>query len=149
MNFWPPFFFAGIKVARISDDWREADVELRQGRLNMNYVGTHFGGSLFAMTDPFYMIMLSNILGRDHVVWDKASSIEFLRPGRGTVKAQMHITDAMLDEIRANTMNDGDRFTPVWPVEIRDAGGELVARVHKTMYIRRGRDGRKRVGSKG
>jgi acyl-coenzyme A thioesterase PaaI-like protein len=145
MNFWPPFLAAGIRVVRISDDWREVEVELRQGRFNMNYVGTHFGGSLFSMTDPFFMAMLSNILGRDYVVWDKASSIDFIRPGKGTVRAVMNITDTMLEAIRDNTPNEGDKYLPVWPVEIRDSGGDIVARIDKTIYIRRRKDERKRI----
>ncbi len=112
MNIWPPFLFAGIKVVHIAPDFREVRVELRHRRLNMNYVGTHFGGSLFSMADPFFVVMLMNILGRGYVVWDKASRIEFLRPGTGTVRANFEITDAMLAEIADNTRSDGDRFLP-------------------------------------
>src|SRR6185503_9618316 len=70
MKWWPPFLGAGIRVKRFSDDFREVVVELKLGRLNRNAVGTHFGGSLYAMTDPFYMIMLLHNLGGDYLVWD-------------------------------------------------------------------------------
>ena len=56
MNLWPPFLFSGIHITDISDDWRHVRVELRKLPWNGNYVNTHFGGSLFAMTDPFRMI---------------------------------------------------------------------------------------------
>jgi hypothetical protein len=68
MNLWPPFRGAGVRVRHIAPDWREAHVELKFGLLNRNYVGTHFGGSLYAMTDPFYMLMLIHLLGPDYVV---------------------------------------------------------------------------------
>ena len=125
MNLWPPFLFTGIRVTRLDDDWRAADVELRLGLLNRNWVGVHFGGSLFAMTDPFYMLLLLHLLGPDYVVWDKAATIDYVRPGRGRVTARFRVDDARLDEIRAATA-DGAAHRPVFPVEIVDEGGEVV-----------------------
>ena len=77
LAFWPPFLCTGIRVARLDDDFRFARVELRQRWYNRNYVGTHFGGSLFAMTDPFWMILLLRRLGDDYRVWDQAGEIRF------------------------------------------------------------------------
>ncbi len=148
MRLWPPYLFAGIRVKHISPDFRAVDVELRHGRFNMNYVGTHFGGSIFSMTDPFYVLMLSGILGRDYVIWDRAAAINFIRPGTGTLLAKFRLTDEMLDAVRANTAKPGDRYLPVWPVDVRDSEGEIVASVDKTLYIRNASDqaaaGRKR-----
>lgn len=77
MNLYPPFLGAGIRVRHIAGDFREVRVRMGLNRLNRNYVGTQFGGSLYAMTDPFFMLMLMENLGRDYVVWDKAANIEF------------------------------------------------------------------------
>lgn len=96
INLWPPFLFAGIRANRISADYREVDVALRLRWFNRNYVGTHFGGSLFAMTYPWYMLMLMRILGRDYYVWDRHSSIDFIVPGRGTVSAAFRVDAALL-----------------------------------------------------
>ena len=112
---------------------------MRLGRLNRNYVGTHFGGSLFAMTDPFYMLMLMHVLGRDYIVWDKAAAIEFVRPGRGTVTARFRLEDDRIDEIRTVTA-DGSKMLPVFHCDIRDAEGEVVARLDRTIYVRRKRE---------
>ncbi len=135
MNLWPPFFFAGIRVTHIAEDWREVSVEMRLGRLNRNYVGTHFGGSLFAMTDPFYMLMLLKVLGRDHVVWDKAATIDYLKPGRGTVTARFRLDDERIAEIRAAAA-DGSKVLPVFRCEIHDTDGDVVARLDRTLYVR-------------
>ncbi|WP_348240556.1 DUF4442 domain-containing protein, partial [Salmonella enterica] len=64
------------------------------------YVGTQFGGSIYAMTDPFYMLMLMNNLGPDYIVWDKAASIRFRKPGRTDLFATFEITDAELNNVR-------------------------------------------------
>jgi acyl-coenzyme A thioesterase PaaI-like protein len=101
INLWPPFLFAGIHVTHVSADYRQIEVSLRMRPWNRNYVGTHFGGSLFAMTDPFWMLGLMHNLGRAYYVWDRAGEIEFLKPGRGTVRAVFRIDESMLEEIRS------------------------------------------------
>ena len=78
LNLWPPYLFTGVRVRAIADDWRHAEVALRARGRNRNYVCTHFGGSLFAMTDPFWMLMVIHALGRDYIVWEKAGEVEFL-----------------------------------------------------------------------
>lgn len=135
-NLWPPFLFAGVHVTQLSADWRHARVELRARPWNRNYVGTHFGGSLFAMTDPFWMILILRALGRDYIVWDKAAEIEFVKPGRGTVHARFDLDDATLARIRAATAQ-GEKHLLWLPVEVLNAEGEVVARVRKQVYIRR------------
>lgn len=135
INLWPPFLFAGIHVSRVSADYRAIEVELRMRPWNRNYVGTHFGGSLFAMTDPFWMLGLMNNLGRDYYVWDRAAEIEFLKPGRGTVRAAFHIDAPMLDEIRLAAA-DGSKQLRWFNNDVTDQSGEVVARVRKQVYIR-------------
>jgi acyl-coenzyme A thioesterase PaaI-like protein len=138
MNLWPPLLFAGIRVTRLDDDWRTAEAELRMGRLNRNWVGTHFGGSLFAMTDPFYMLMLLHVLGPGYIVWDKAAAIDFVHPGRGRVTARFHLDAARIDEIREATAG-GAKHMPTFTTEITDEVGERIATVERTLYVRRKR----------
>jgi len=136
MNVWPPYLAAGVRVRHISDDFRRVDVALRLGLLNRNYVNVHFGGSLFAMTDPFYMLMYMKNLGPDYVVWDKAASIDFVRPGRGTVTAEFQLNED--DLIRARKQaSEQKSVLLLHPVEILDAERRLVARVERTIYVRR------------
>lgn len=136
INLWPPFLFTGIACTRLSADYREADVQLRLRWYNRNYVGTHFGGSLFAMTDPWYMLLLLKRLGPDYRVWDRHAAIEFIAPGRGTVRAQFRLDDATLNEIVERTA-DGEKYLPEFTINVVDERGELVARVRKTLYVRR------------
>ena len=136
MGWWPPFLGAGIRVKSFADDFRDVMVEMRLGRLNRNYVGTHFGGSLYAMTDPFFMIMLLHNLGSDHLVWDKCGSIEYVAPGRGAVRARFVLTEERIAEIRAQAAG-GEKVLPEFQAEIRHAGDDsLVALVRKTLYVR-------------
>ncbi|HSC78945.1 MAG TPA: DUF4442 domain-containing protein [Chitinolyticbacter sp.] len=136
INLWPPFLLAGIHATRFSSDWREIDVELRLRWYNRNYVGTHFGGSLFAMTDPWYMLMLMHVLGPDFYVWDQRASIDFVAPGRGRVHAKFRLDETALADIRAHTAG-GDKYLPEFTIDVLDEASNVVARVHKTLYIRR------------
>ena len=139
MNIWPPFLFTGIHVTDIGADWRSARVELRLRPWNRNYVGTQFGGSLFAMTDPYWMLLMLHALPRDYIVWDKAGAIEFVKPGRSTVHAEFHLSDAVIAEVKAAAAN-GDKVLRWFDTDVIDVGGEVVARVRKQLYIRRKRD---------
>jgi acyl-coenzyme A thioesterase PaaI-like protein len=136
LNLYPPYLGAGIRVRRFSPDMRTIEVEMRLRFWNRNYVGTHFGGSLFSMCDPCYMLMLIENLGRDYVVWDKSASIRFLRPGRGRVSACFHLAAERIEEIRAQADAQG-RVEPEFVVEVRDENREVVAEVTKRISVRR------------
>ncbi len=135
-NIYPPFLGAGVRVRSVSPDFRHIRVEMALRWYNRNYVGTHFGGSLYSMVDPFYMLMLMQVLGPDYIVWDQSAQIAFLKPGRGTLHADFTLTDADLAAIHTKTANGG-KYLPEFVVEIRNADEEVVARVKKTLYVRR------------
>lgn len=135
LNFYPPYIGAGVSVQQVSLDCRQARVKMSLRWYNRNFVGTQFGGSLYSMVDPFYMLLLMPLLGNDYIVWDKAASIDFITPGKGPVYADFHIDDALLADIRENTAS-GDKYLPQLHVDIRDGAGTLVATVHKTLYVR-------------
>ena len=134
INIWPPFFGAGICVHWRSN--RAVDVEMKLRFWNRNYVGTHYGGSLYSMADPFYMLMLMENLGRDYIVWDKAASIRFRKPGKGRVKAEFRLSDAQLDDIREK-LKLQEKYEPIFVVEVKDEAGDVVAEVQKVLHIRR------------
>ena len=141
LNCWPPYLGAGIRVRHIAPDWSEAIVDMRLRWYNRNNFGTHFGGSLFAMTDPFYALLILHRLGPEYWVWDKAAEIDFVRPGKGRVTAVFRIEETTLQTIRAECQ-DGDKHLCTLPVEVKDASGDTVAAVSKTVYIRKKRSRR-------
>ena len=136
INRYPPYLGAQIRVTHLAEDASELRVEMPLTDANVNLVGTHFGGSLYAMVDPHLMIMLKVRLGPGYVVWDQAATIDFLRPGRGTVHATVRVTDEEVEAIRSATV-DGAKHLPRWQLEIRDGEDGLVATVLKTLYVRK------------
>lgn len=138
MNAWPPFLFSGIRIQEVGADWRSVRVRLRRSRLTSNYVGTLFGGSLFAMTDPFWMLMVLRNLGPEYVVWDKAAQIEFVSPGRSSVTATFVLEESVLTELR-EAAADGAKVLRWFETDVVADDGTLVARVRKQLYVRRRR----------
>lgn len=135
MNVFPPYFGAGIRV-RPNADLSAFDVRMKLRWWNRNYVGTHFGGSLYSLCDPFFMLILFEALGPGYIVWDKAATIRFRRPGRGTVHARFEIAPERVAEIRAAADRDG-KVEPMFTAEVRDDEGQVIAEVEKLLYVRR------------
>ena len=140
MNFWPPYMGAGIRIKKMEPDFRFIEVEMKLRFWNRNYVGTQFGGSTYSMVDPFFMLMLIENLGRDYIVWDKAATIRFKKPGTGVVRARFHISDTKLDEIRAEA-ETAWKVEPTFTVEVKNEQGEVVAEVDKLLYVRKKKPG--------
>ncbi|MGA7449526.1 MAG: DUF4442 domain-containing protein [Terriglobales bacterium] len=136
MNLWPPFLGAGIRVKRQSPDWTEIDVEMKLRWWNKNYVGTHYGGSLYSMADPFFMVMLIENLGKDYIVWDKSASIRFKKPGRGTVSAGFRLSQEQIGEIK-QALNSQEKIERVFTVEVKEESGNVIAQIEKLLHIRR------------
>ena len=136
MNLWAPFLGAGIRVTRLDPDWRAINVEMKLRFWNANFVGTHYGGSLYSMTDPFYMLMLIENLGRDYIVWDKAASIRFRKPGKGKMRASFRLTEEQIETIRQQLQTE-QKVEPTFTVQVTNEAGELVAEVQKVLHVRK------------
>jgi acyl-coenzyme A thioesterase PaaI-like protein len=119
-------------------NWRHVEVELRLRWWNRNVVGTMFGGSLFAMSDPFFALMLQHNLGPDYTVWVKSAAIEFVAPGLSITLASFQISAETLAEIRA-AAEGGQKCEPAFSVAITDPQGKLIAKVNSLLYVRRKR----------
>jgi Domain of unknown function (DUF4442) len=136
INFYPPYLGAGVRVTHVSEDCRNVEVEMPLRFYNRNYFGTHFGGSLYSMCDPFYVLMLANILGKDYSVWDKSATIRFRKPGKGLMKASFHLTEEKIAEIRA-AADSQPKVEPQFQVLIKDTEGNVIAEVDKLLYIKK------------
>ena len=136
IRFWPPYWAAGIRVHDFSEDLTRIRVSMRLSRRNTNYVGTHFGGNLYSMCDPWYMFILLEHLGSDFIVWDKAAEIEFITPGKGTVTAEFAISLTEIQELKTQLQSQ-PKLLPIFSTKVLDETGRTVARVRKTLYVKR------------
>lgn len=136
LNLYPPYLGAGIRCTYISGDWDELHVQMKARWYNKNKVGTHFGGSLYSMTDPHIMLLLMQKLGKGYYVWDKSADIDFIKATTNPVTVKIHISQARLDEIKEKTAN-GDKYLPEFELDIIDSEQALIARVNKTLYIKK------------
>ena len=111
------------------------EVEMKLTWWNRNYVGTHYGGSLYSMCDPFMMLMLIERLDRNYIVWDKSAQIKFKKPGRGTVRATFQLPDKEIERIK-KALETQNKIEPTYLIEIKDSQNEVIAEVEKVIYIR-------------
>ena len=135
INWYPPFLGAGIRVADYEKDFTRFVVQLRKRWYNRNLFGTHFGGSLYMMCDPFFVFIMTMNLGRGYIVWDKSANIQFLRPAKGTITGVFEVSPERIEEIRADVDERG-KNTYHFEAELTDENGDVVVRVSKEVYVR-------------
>ena len=136
LNLYPPYLGAGVKITHISEDWRELHVGMSLRWFNRNAVNTHFGGSLYSMIDPHLMLLLMQILGKEYLVWDKAANIEFIQASKKKVRTVIKVADKDLEAIVKMT-GKGEKYFPEFIIDVIDEDNELVARVKKTIYVKK------------
>lgn len=138
MNLWPPFIGSGVQVRHIAADFRRIEVQAPLRWYNRNYFGSHFGGTLYAMADPFFALMVLRNLPDDFVVWDKSAAIEFVAPGRSRMQVTFLLAQEDIDHILRMTAS-GDKHLHLFRTDIVDREGLIVAKVEKIVYVRRKR----------
>ena len=136
IRFWPPYLGTGIYVDKIDKNLYWLRVKMKLAFYNRNIVGVQFGGSLYSMCDPFLMYLIMLHMGEDYIVWDKAASIKFIKPGRTSVEAHFEVTPSQIEEFKKEAKNK-PKLEPVFNIKIKDKNGEIVAEVTKTIYIRK------------
>jgi Domain of unknown function (DUF4442) len=134
-NLFPAYRGTGGRITYIAADWKEIHVRLPLSVRTRNYVGTIFGGSMYGAVDPIYMVMLIRLLGPGYVVWDKAASIRFRRPGRATLHARFVVDDAELDAIRT-ALAASPTVERTYSIDLVDAEGVVHATIEKVLHIR-------------
>ncbi|MBI3130545.1 MAG: DUF4442 domain-containing protein [Acidobacteria bacterium] len=142
INLWPCYLGTGARITFLAADWRSLRVKVPLGWRTKNAYGTHFGGSLYAAIDPLFVLMYRKVLGPDVVVWDKAASIQFKRPGRSNLFAELRVEDEEVAAIRA-ALGEAPKVDRTYLVELKDAKGEVHAVVEKVVHFRRAAPDRK------
>ena len=135
-NFFPTYRSTGAWITYIADDHREIRVNLPFGWRTKNYVGTMFGGSMYAACDGVYMVMLIKALGREYIIWDKSATVRFRKPARTTLYARFLLSPEDLEDIRAGTA-DGEPVERTHRVELTDRAGTVHAEIEWLIHIRR------------
>ncbi|HNQ15801.1 MAG TPA: DUF4442 domain-containing protein [Pyrinomonadaceae bacterium] len=135
-NLFPAFRGTGARIEEISDDYRRIRIRIPLNWRTRNYVGTIYGGSMYGAVDPIYMIMLIKNLGSEYVVWDKAATIRFKKPGKETLFAEFRLDQREINEIKL-ILRDQKSVDRIYTVEITDSAGTVHCVVEKTLYIAR------------
>jgi len=134
-NLSPMYRRSTGRVLSISDDFLEVKIKIPLNYKNRNFVGSLFGGSLYSAVDPFYMIQLMQILGKDYVVWDKAAAIRFRKPVRENAYVDFVLSVDEIIQIKKDVQANKE-IDLLKNVAIKNKEGTIVfAEVSKTIYI--------------
>jgi len=136
VSWYPPYMGAGIRLKKVNPDFTRFEVELKMRFFNRNIFGTHFGGSLYAMSDPFYVFIIMNYLGNGYIVWDKSAKIEFLKPGKGKITGIFEISVEELQKLKSD-VDLVTKKTIVFKTELKNESGQPIASIEKEIYIRK------------
>ena len=133
-NFFPAVWASGGKYTYVSEDMRELHLKLPLNLRSRNYIGTIFGGSMFSATDPmFFMMLIKNLPG--YIIWDKASSIRYKKPGRDVLYTKTKITQEDIDSI-VEELKSKDKLDRVFTLDLIDTAGDGCATIKKNIHIR-------------
>lgn len=135
-NFFPAYRGTGGRVVYVADDFREVRVKLPLNWRTRNYVGTIYGGSIYASIDPIYMLMLMKILGSGYTVWDKAANVRFRKPGRETLFADFNLSPDEIAEIKRLAENERS-IDRIYTVELRDRAAWSTPRLRRRFISRK------------
>lgn len=136
INLWPAIRGTGQRVTHVASDWSELRIKLPLNWRTRNYVGTIFGGSMYGACDPHFMLLLIHRLGPEYVVWDKAASIRFRRPGRTTLYATVRVSDEEVAAIK-HLLETEEKVDRTYSVDLVDADGVIHATIDKVVHVRR------------
>lgn len=138
LNLWPPFVIAGIRITKYRPEIKKVEVQMSLRLWNQNHERSHFGGSLYSMTDPFYALLIQENLSSGHEVWVKSAQIRFKRPGRGKVHAEFQLSDEKLEGIKKQ-LNEHSRAESEFEIKVLNQSKEVVAEVSQIVHVKKKR----------
>lgn len=136
LNLYPPLLGAGIRVLTIEPDWSSCRVALKLTRWNKNQQGTAFGGSIGAMSDAFFAMLLMGQLGPEYNVWDAQAHIDYRSPGISTVFGRFDMPASTVAQVRSAAA-DGAKVLRWFETDLTLGDGTVVASVRRQVYVRR------------
>jgi acyl-coenzyme A thioesterase PaaI-like protein len=138
MRLYPPMLLQRIWVKKIHKNFKGIDVKINKSVFTNNLGNSIFGGTIFSATDPFYALLLGQIMqhkGFKITVWLKSAQIQYIKPGRSDLYYTILINEDMISEVENNLIFEG-KSIKAYPIEVFDKNGELCATATNEVYIR-------------
>lgn len=135
LQLYPPFLFMGVKVISIASDYRHLHVKIPLRWYSKNMHGTLFGGFMCAVSDPLPTLLCGRLFPGVQV-WTRRNSVEFLRPGKGSLDLRIEVTDLDIASIRESLQSNGQSMH-TFEYCFRDKRGHVIAEVLNTVYLRK------------
>ena len=138
LNLWFPFLVNRIQIISITEDFHEMQVRLKHSFWNRNPNKSVWGGSITSALDPFFPIMLKQILLKRGIITDfysKAVNVQFIKMVKSNVMFQFSISK---EEVAATEkeLKENGKYADWHSVDGIDSEGKICVNGRVQVYLR-------------
>ena len=139
LNLWFPFLVNRIKILSITNDFNQMDVQLKHSFWNRNPNKSVWGGSITSALDPFFPIMIKQVMLKKGIRTDffsKAVHVEFVKQVNTHVLFQFKIKETEIIKAE-NSLKNNEKYEDWHTVEGIDSSGNICVNGKVQVYLRK------------
>lgn len=134
LEWYPPFFFMGVKVIEMQDDWSRVRIRLPLNARSKNMGDSMFGGYQASLADPIAALACAKRFP-GYSVWTRAMTIDFIREGNSDLELRFEF-DEKLNHVIKEELQQKGRSTPIFEYALYRDDGEICSKIKNTVAIR-------------
>ena len=139
LNLWFPFLVNRISIISISDDFYHMHVCLKHSFWNRNPNKSIWGGSISSAMDPFFPILMKQILLRKGIIADfysRAVNVQFIKMVKSDVTFQFSISDEKVVQAEKDLDQNG-KYEGWHSVEGIASNGQVCVKGEVQIFLRK------------
>ena len=139
LNLWFPFLVNRIQIVSITDDFYEMQVRLKHSFWNRNPNKSVWGGSITSALDPFFPIMMKQILLRRGIATDfysRAVNVEFIKMVKSNIIFQFSISNEEIEVAEIELAENG-KYIGWHTANGIDSKGNMCVNGRVQVYLRK------------
>ena len=139
LNLWFPFLLNRIRIISITDDFYNMQVCLKYSFWNRNPNKSVWGGSIASAMDPFFPILMKQILLRKGIVTDfysKAINVQFIKMVKSNVTFQFSISNKEVT-LAQEKLDQNGKYVGWHSVEGIDSHNKVCVKGEVQIFIRK------------
>ena len=139
LNLWFPFLVNRISIVSISEDFQQMDVRLKFSFWNRNPNKSIWGGSITSAMDPFFPILLKQVLlnkGIETDFYSQAINVQFLKMVKTDVKFHFKINGSEIG-LAIKEITDTGKYSGWHSVEGLSETKEVCVKGRVQVFLRK------------
>ena len=138
LNLWLPFMVNRIQIISISEDFHKMEVRLKHSFWNRNPNKSIWGGSITSALDPFFPIMMKQILLKRGILTDfysKAVNVQFIKMVKSNITFQFSISEEEVT-VTEKELNQNGKYEGWHSADGIDSKGNICVNGRVQLYVR-------------